>query len=212
MAMAVLQAAMPTVLAAEGSGTSDLIDVQALEPSLRVDIRYATVDNFTHRAIYPKAARCYLRKDVAQRLQAAQQALKRQGLGLKLWDCYRPLSAQRALWAVVPDARYVAPPTEGSRHNRGAAVDLTLVDAAGRELVMPTPYDDFSERAHRGYDKLPPEAKKNRALLESVLTQHGFSGLPTEWWHFDAADYQRYPLDDTSFEALAQRRSAASTK
>jgi D-alanyl-D-alanine dipeptidase len=182
---------------------ADFVDLLSLEPSLRVELRYATTDNFMHRAVYPPSARCYLRGPVAEKLQAVQRELQPLGLGLKLYDCYRPLSVQRLLWQVVPDERYVARPEKGSRHNRGAAVDLTLVDKQGRELPMPTPFDAFDERAHRDYDKLPPEVLKNRALLESAMVKRGFVPLATEWWHFDAADFKDYPLADVGFDVLS---------
>ncbi|MBI4425017.1 MAG: D-alanyl-D-alanine dipeptidase [Elusimicrobia bacterium] len=171
------------------------IDLQAADPRIEVDIRYATADNFTKTALYP-ANRCLLRAAVARRLSRAQTALAKEGLGLKVWDCYRPLAIQRKLWALVPDPRYVADPAKGSRHNRGAAVDLTLVDAAGRELEMPTAYDDFSERAHRDYATPSAAAARNRRFLETALAKQGFEGLPTEWWHFDAPGWRRYPIAD----------------
>lgn len=183
-------------------GTADFVDVAGLEPSVRVELRYATPDNFMHRAVYPKIARCYLRVPVAAKLQAVQRELQGLGLGLKLFDCYRPLSVQKILWQVMPDERYVANPAKGSRHNRGAAVDLTLVDKEGRELPMPTAYDAFDERAHRDYMKLPPELIKNRQQLEAVMVKHGFVPLSTEWWHFDAAGFKDFPLADVSFESL----------
>jgi D-alanyl-D-alanine dipeptidase len=104
---------------------------------------------------------------------------------LKVYDCYRPPEVQKKFWALVPDERYVANPVKGSKHSLGAAVDLTLVDRRGRELEMPTRYDDFTERAHRDYMKLPRRAIRNRALLREVMVRHGFVPLPTEWWHFD---------------------------
>lgn len=186
-----------------GQAPSEFVDVQALEPTIAIDLRYATADNFVHRAVYPPSARCYLRVPVAERLQAVQRELRAQGLGLKLFDCYRPRPVQRLLWAVVPDERYVAHPDKGSRHNRGAAVDLTLVDKAGRELPMPTPFDDFTEKAHRDYRKLPPEVLANRQRLEAAMGRHGFVPMPTEWWHFDGEDAGSYPLDDVGFETLA---------
>jgi D-alanyl-D-alanine dipeptidase len=183
-----------------------LVDVTKLAADIRVELRYATRDNFTHQVIYPPSARCYLRAGVAAQLAAVQKGLRRQGLGLKVYDCYRPRSVQETLWNVVPDERYVANPKNGSRHNRGAAVDLTLVDQAGRELVMPTPYDDFTEKAHRSYSALPAEAMRNRQLLEQVMVAQGFVPLPTEWWHFDDAAAQRYPMADVSFEQLLIKR------
>ncbi|HMY60336.1 MAG TPA: M15 family metallopeptidase, partial [Pseudomonadota bacterium] len=123
---------------------------------------------------------------------------------LKLWDCYRPHRVQYQLWDIVHDERYVANPHKGSRHNRGAAVDLTLVDAQGQELVMPTPFDDFGEKAHRSYQQLPPLAIQNRTTLEQAMAKAGFVGMPTEWWHFDFARWQGYPLDDIPFDVLAE--------
>ena len=185
--------------AAAPSAPAQLVDAAALVPGLRLDIRYATPGNFTGRTLYP-VARCLLRPAVAARLAQAQAAATREGLGLKVFDCYRPLSIQRQLWALVPDERYVADPAKGSRHNRGAAVDLTLVDAAGAELPMPTGFDDFTERAHRDYDDLPAAAIANRARLERLMTAAGFTGLPTEWWHFDAKGWEQYDVLDVPLQ------------
>ena len=196
-------AADPSSQAASVSTPHDFVDVARLEPTLHVDLRYATENNFTGRVVYPASARCYLRMRVALRLQRVQHELRQQGLGLKLLDCYRPLSVLRRFFALVPDERYVANPNKGSRHNRGAAVDLTLVDAAGVERVMPTAFDDFSERAHREYMALPAEAIANRARLEAAMVRQGFVPLPTEWWHFDDRDAKSDPLADVRFEDLA---------
>lgn len=181
-----------------------LLDVRKVAPQVVVDLRYATAENFTGKVLYPKSARCYLRRDVAEALLAVDKALRAEGLGLKVFDCYRPLRVQFLLWEIVADERYVADPKKGSRHNRGAAVDLTLVNQAGQELVMPTPFDDFTEKAHRSYEALPEEAKRNRHKLQAAMQAAGFVGLATEWWHFDHQGWQRYPMSDISFEALAQ--------
>jgi D-alanyl-D-alanine dipeptidase len=119
-----------------------------------------------------------------------------------MYDCYRPLSVQKKFWALVPDERYVANPAKGSRHNRGMAVDLTVVDREGRELAMPTPYDDFTERAHRDFMNLSPEQLRNRELLEKVMVKHGFEPFPTEWWHFDFKGWEAYPVMDTPFRDI----------
>ncbi len=198
-------AAGPASPAASTSAPHDFVDVARLEPTLHVDLRYATENNFTGQVVYPTSARCYLRMRVALRLQRVQHELRQQGLGLKLFDCYRPLSVQRRFFALVPDERYVANPSKGSRHNRGAAVDLTLVDTAGVEAVMPTAFDDFSERAHRDYMALPAEAIANRARLEAAMVRQGFVPLPTEWWHFDDRDAKGDPLADVRFEDLASK-------
>lgn len=180
-----------------------LVEVRTLAPQILVDLRYATAQNFTGKILYPKEAGCYLRMPVAQSLAKVALALAADGLSLKVFDCYRPQRVQFLLWELVKDERYVANPNKGSRHNRGAAVDLTIVDQAGQELPMPTAFDDFTEKAHRSYSELPEPAKRNRARLEQAMARAGFVGLSTEWWHFDAGDWQRYPLSDIPFESLA---------
>ena len=180
---------------------ADLVDVQKRIPGVVLDIRYATTNNFTGKQIYP-SARCYLRKQTADKLAMVQQELKSQGLGLKLFDGYRPLSAQRKLWEIVPDSRYIADPAKGSKNNRGAAVDLTLVDKNGKELAMPTPYDDFTEKAHWNYQNLPQEAIRNRTLLRQIMEKHGFKGISTEWWHFDDRNWEQYEILDLDFDKI----------
>lgn len=125
---------------------------------IRLDIRYATTNNFTGKQVY-KSAKAYLHKPTAMKLAEAQKKLEKQGLSLKVYDAYRPLGVQKIFWAIMPDERYVADPKKGSRHNRGSAVDVTLVEpGSGRELVMPSGYDDFSERAYYAWTNLPPAA------------------------------------------------------
>lgn len=211
MAMRRLLVAAALTLAAVGTAAAEaptaidrsFVDATTVIPDLRVELRYARPENFTKRAVYPKEARCYLRAPVAARLKKVQDGLRSQGLSLKVWDCYRPLGVQRQLWELVPDDRYVADPKKGSRHNRGAALDLTLVDAAARELEMPTAHDDFSERAHRSYQALPEAARRNRARLEAAMSAAGFVPLATEWWHFDDPDSSQFPIADESFTQLA---------
>jgi len=178
-----------------------LVDAQKYDSSLTLDIRYATKNNFTHQAVYPEA-RCLLRKPVAEALSRVQTSLKARGLSLKVFDCYRPLSVQRIFWKLVPDERYVADPEKGSRHNRGAAVDITLLDSNGHEVEMPSGYDDFSEKAHRDYQSGSKKAIANRALLEKFMEQEGFVGLDTEWWHFDFKGWEKYPLEDVTFSDI----------
>lgn len=184
----------------------ELVDVSRLDPTLIIEMRYATSDNFAGVALYP-VARCLLRAGVAERLLEVQRKLRARGFGLKLWDCYRPFSVQQALWNIVPDSRYVARPIErdgapvqGSRHNRGAAVDLTLVDRAGREVPMPSAYDDFSERAHRSCGQCSAEQRANKNLLEDAMLAAGFHPMRTEWWHFDGPNWARFPLADQPIE------------
>ncbi|HKA31232.1 MAG TPA: M15 family metallopeptidase [Candidatus Binatia bacterium] len=180
----------------------ELVDLATVDPTIRIDIRYATPDNFTGVAIYP-VARCLLRRDAADRLARVQLRLRADGLGLVVWDCYRPFSVQERFWALVPDERYVARPERrdgrpvaGSKHNRGDAVDVTLVDAAGARLEMPTGFDDFSERAYRGATRVSPAARANARRLEAAMVAEGFEPLPTEWWHFDAPGWQADALLD----------------
>ena len=137
-----------------------------------------------------------LRRPVAIALARVQSAVKLQGYTLKVFDCYRPLSIQKKFWELVPDERYVADPAKGSKHNRGAAVDLTLIDSSGREITMPSKYDDFSEAAHRDSKKMSKVAKKNMQLLEKAMVAEGFQPLPTEWWHFDFQGWEKYELAD----------------
>ena len=186
--------------AALASPAVDFVEMATFAPAVALDLRYATADNFTHQIVYP-AAVCLLRRDVAERLARVQAALAVRGLRLKLWDCYRPLSVQRHFFALVPDERYVADPRKGSRHNRGAAVDVTLLDGRGRELDMGTGFDDFSPRAHRDAAGLPAPVAEHRAWLAAAMAKEGFSGLPTEWWHFDAPGWQRYPIADVPLDA-----------
>lgn len=172
-----------------------LVDVTAIVPRLRLDIRYATAENFTHQPLYAHA-RCLLQEQVARRLADVERELVARGLGLVVYDCYRPLSVQKKMWGLVPDERYVANPKKGSRHNRGAAVDVALVDKRGALLPMPSAYDEFTERAHRDYAGGSAHERVDEELLEEVMTRHGFVGLPTEWWHFDATEWQTYPISD----------------
>lgn len=163
-----------------------------------LDLRYATSNNFAHRPLY-RHARCLLAAPAAQALARAARALAPRGLHLVAWDCYRPLSVQRALWPLRPPGtgdRYVADPQKGSRHNRAVAIDLGLADAHGRLLAMGTPFDDFSDRSARGFPGLTDEERAHRALLDDAMAQAGFTGLPSEWWHFDLAGWERYPLRD----------------
>ena len=178
------------------------VDIRSINPRIALDIRYATTNNFVKQKLYPEA-RCILRASVAQQLSQVQTQLEKRGLGLKAYDCYRPLSVQRRLWEILPDSRYVADPATGSRHNRGAAVDLTVVDRTGKELEMPTGFDDFTARAGRSYKELPDLVLKNRQLLEDAMVKGGFVPLSTEWWHFDGRGWQNFSIRDVSFEEIA---------
>ena len=174
-----------------------LVDIGGKGDGMVIELRYTTAENCFTTAFYPANARAMLRPATAEKLAKVQAELRAEGLALKVWDAYRPLSVQRAMWKTLPDARYVADPAKGGRHNRGAAVDVTLVDAAtGKELVMPTAHDDFSEKAGAYFKLIPPEAFKNREKLQRVMTKHGFAIFESEWWHFDDAGWQQHEAID----------------
>lgn len=170
------------------------LELRRLDSTILLDIRYATKDNFTGSQIYD-CPRCFLRPETARALVRAQALLRKQGLGLKMYDCYRPRPYQQRLWDKVPNPNYVTPPAKGSMHSRGAAVDLTLVDAAGKELDMGTPYDFFGPKAHYDYEQLPAEVLANRRLLRSTMEAVGLRGIRTEWWHFSFQG-KSFPLSD----------------
>jgi D-alanyl-D-alanine dipeptidase len=172
-----------------------LVDVARLDATIRIEMRYAGTDNFLRRRLYD-APRCLLRPDAARRLIRVQARLAERGLGLKVWDAYRPYRVQFLMWKAVPDERYVADPRKGSLHNRGAAVDVTLVDAAGRELDMGSAHDDFSERAHPDAAGISRDARRSRRILRDAMAAEGFEQLRTEWWHFNAPGAARHPLLD----------------
>jgi len=194
-----------TLLAAvvfAGNYSNDLVAVTSINSCIRLDIRYATTNNFTGQQVYSSPKAC-LRRPAALKLSAAQQKLEEQGLALKVYDAYRPLSVQKIFWKIMPDERYVADPSKGSRHNRGSAVDVTLVGLnSGKELEMPSGYDDFTSRAGYAFTNLPPAAVSNRALLRAVMTGCGFIPFETEWWHFDDAGWTNYPILDVPLENL----------
>jgi len=169
-----------------------LMELKSYIPGLQVELRYATENNFTGKVIYA-FAEARLRKGTADKLAKVQQILQDRGLGLKVWDAYRPAAAQFVLWETVPDPRFVADPTTGySNHSRGNAVDLTIIDEAGNELEMPTAFDDFSSLASRAYTGISETARHNALLLEKLMVSNGFVPNPDEWWHFD--DVTEYPV------------------
>lgn len=178
------------------------MNIIKIDPTIVRDIRYATTHNFTGSAVYT-IAECYLEEVAAQALHRAQKEFGSHGLSLKAFDGYRPLSVQKIFWNLFPDDRYVANPAHGSRHNRGCAIDVTLIDAnTGIELDMGTEFDDFTEKAHRTYTQFPEHVLMNRKLFEEVMHNHGFIGWLNEWWHYDFNDWQSYPIRDISFEEL----------
>ena len=174
---------------------TDIVDLLSMDSTFILDIRYATENNFTKKILYP-VAKAKLRKEAAESLVSIQRELKTRNLGLKIYDGYRPLSIQWKLWEVVPNEKFVANPKKGSKHNRGAAVDLTIVDSLGRELEMPTGYDDFTENASHDYMNISETAMQNRALLKEIMTRHGFLSIRSEWWHYDFKGWEQFAILD----------------
>lgn len=186
-----------------------LVKAETIYPPPLEEVRYATTYNFTGHVLYPFPA-VFLNKNAAAALQKVQEELVLQGLGLKIFDGYRPLSVQGRMWQIVPDERYVSDPLKSKgKHTRGTAVDVTLVDSMGNELRMPTRYDDFSEKAHRTSKNWTGEERANSLKLEAVMKKHGFIPFPYEWWHFDLDGWEKYPPLDISFEALASGATTA---
>ena len=166
----------------------------SLDSTIILDLRYATDNNFVKEQLYD-CGRCFLRPRVARRVYRAHQILRKKGLGLKLFDCYRPRPIQQKLWDKVPNASYVTPPWKGSMHNKGAAVDLTIVNADGDELYMGTEFDYFGEEGHHTYQDLPKEVLANRRLLKSIMEEVGLQAIRTEWWHYSFQG-QTYEVSD----------------
>lgn len=189
-----------------GNHEMQMIDLTKKIPSIVLDIRYATANNFTGKAIYA-SSKAFVRKPVANAIQKVQDSLKRYGLGLKIYDAYRPYAATLLFYQVYPDTNFVASPRSGSRHNRGCAVDLTFVErATGKEIPMPTQFDDFSDKANPTYANLPDTVIANRKFLFELMAHFGFKPISTEWWHFDFKGWEKYPLMDLSFEELDKVR------
>lgn len=183
-----------------------LLDLAAQRPVLKQDIRYATSHNLLGRPLYT-SARAFVRRPVAEALSQAQRVLARRGLGLCVYDAYRPYSATVQLFEHVADKSLVASPAQGSRHNRGCSVDVGLVElATGRPVPMPTEFDEFSPATHAHYSRLPTHIILNRCLLLAVMHRHGFVNYPGEWWHFDFYQWQQFELLDLPFEALEARQ------
>lgn len=189
-------------LAVQQNPDHELIDLGKFIPGIVLDIRYATTDNFTGEKIY-NIARAYARKPVAEALKRAQEEFSRHGVGIKIYDAYRPYRATVKFYELYRDTTYVASPYRGSRHNRGCAVDMTLVDLkTGKELKMPTEFDSFSKDAWPSSYVKDPVVRRNRQLLITVMEKHGFKVNASEWWHFDFKGWQKFEILDIEFEEL----------
>lgn len=187
---------------------SDLAEVAAIEPGIKLDIRYATADNFMGIPLYERPA-AYLQRPAAEALGRVHKALAATGHGLLIHDAYRPWYVTWMFWEATPseDHVFVADPAEGSRHNRGCAVDLTLYDLrTGRAVEMPGRYDEFSTRSYADFVGGTTAQRERRAILRRAMEAEGFTVYPEEWWHFDYKDYRRYPIGTKTFTALAEGR------
>ena len=186
----------------------DLIEPITLDSGIRLDIRYATSNNFLGTPVYTQA-RALLQRPAAEALVRAHRALAKQGYGLLIHDAYRPWAVTWIFWQATPADKhdFVADPAQGSRHNRGCAVDLTLYDlATGRPAEMPSAYDEMSERAYPAYKGGSDAQRRLRDLLRSVMEAEGFQVYPFEWWHFDYKDWNRYPIGNISIESIPAAR------
>lgn len=183
-----------------------LVELITLDNTIKLDIRYATDDNFVGRAVYPEA-RAFLQKPAAKAVARVHKKLRKQGLGLVIFDGYRPWTITKLFWDVVPEdkRKFVADPAKGSKHNRGCAVDLSIFDLKTGELVdMPSGYDEFTERASPNFIGGTARQTANRELLRKLMEEEGFTVNPNEWWHFDYKNWQDYAIYDISFEEAAK--------
>jgi D-alanyl-D-alanine dipeptidase len=184
----------------------DLIEIVKLDPTIKLDIRYATANNFLGKKVY-KQGRAFLQRPAAEALVRVNQKLRTQGYGLVVFDGYRPWSVTKIFWDATPEDRkiFVADPAKGSRHNRGSAVDLSLFDLKTGEIVkMPSEYDEMTERAHINYECATPGTKHLRELLRATMTAEGFAVYEPEWWHYDYKDWKEYPIMNVKFSDVGK--------
>lgn len=174
----------------------DLVLVQDYSKDFVIDMKYATYDNFVKKTLYPSPT-CVLTKGTLDKLIKANNLVKKQGYAIKIWDAYRPLSVQKIMWEATPNKNYVANPyRSGSKHNRGAAVDVSLVDKNGKEVEMPTEFDNFTAKASPNYKGMTLAQRKNLDILSKAMTSVGFKTISTEWWHFEDKEYSNYKIQD----------------
>jgi len=177
-----------------------IVPLHSIDSTIVTDVKYATKNNFTGEILYP-TDKIYIRKIVGVALSKIQtDLLVNHNYKLKIFDGYRPLSVQKKMWEILPDDNYVANPATGSRHNRGAAVDVTIIDSLGNELEMGTEYDNFTEKAHFAFSDLPENVKANRILLRNIMMKYGFNPIKTEWWHFDFSGWENFSILDVKIE------------
>ncbi len=183
----------------------DLVELVKLDPTIKLDIRYATNNNFVGKPVY-KEARAFLQRPAAEALARINQELRKKGYGLLIFDGYRPWAVTKIFWDITPPDKkqFVANPAQGSRHNRGCAVDLSLFDLkTGKEIEMPGAYDEMTERSHPSYKGGTAEQRKMRDLLRAAMEADGFKVFDVEWWHFDFKDWREYPILNISFNQIS---------
>ena len=182
----------------------ELVELVKLDPTIKLDIRYATTNNFLSTPMYSQA-RAFMQRPAAEALVRANRELKKQGYGLLIHDAYRPWYVTKMFWDATPEDKhiFVADPKEGSKHNRGCAVDLTLYDLkTGAAVQMPSGYDEMSERAYADYKGGTAEQRERREILRRAMEKEGFTVYPQEWWHFDYKDWKEYPVMNVRFEEM----------
>ena len=185
----------------------DLVELVKLDPTIRLDIRYATKNNFLGRPVY-KQARAFLQRPAAEALVRVNQALRKEGYGLVIFDGYRPWSVTKIFWDVTPEDKkiFVADPSQGSRHNRGCAVDLSMFDLkTGLLAKMPSEYDEMTERSHSNYGCGTVDSKRLRDKLRAAMEAEGFSVYEPEWWHYDYKDWKEYPILNVKFSEIGKK-------
>ena len=190
----------------ENKREADLVELTKLDKTIKLDIRYATANNFVGRPVYPEA-RAFLQRAAAEAVVRVHKQLKKKGLGIVIFDGYRPWTITKLFWDVVPEdkRKFVADPTKGSKHNRGCAIDLSIYDLKTGELIpMPSGYDEFTERASPDYKGGTDQERANREMLRTLMEAEGFTVNPNEWWHFDYKDWQSYAIYDISFDDAAK--------
>ena len=185
---------------------ADLVEIVKLDPEIHLDVRYATPNNFTGRPVYQQA-RAFLQRPAAEALVRVNRSLREKGYGLLVFDGYRPWSVTRLFWEITPQDKrekgFVANPAKGSKHNRGAAVDLSMYDlATGKEVAMPSSYDEFTDRADPDFTGGTEEERARRDLLRAEMEKEGFEVDPGEWWHFNYRGWEQYPILDVAFEDI----------
>ena len=184
--------------------TKRMIELKSLIPEIKYDFRYASTNNFMKRLMYPaNTSITFLRLPAASALKKVQQELKMKGLGVKIFDAYRPYAVTVKFWELVKNEDYVAHPRNGSGHNRGVAVDLTIINLSNNnELNMGTGFDNFSDTAHHSFMKLSKEILQNRTLLKFVMEKYGFRAYEKEWWHYSWPDAGKFEILDIEFSKL----------